>query len=334
MRWGMTTGWRLLALLALLVGATPAEAGEAIHVQLTPVPLEANSDRDRIGRLIYRGGFALSSPDARFGGLSDLSLDAEGRRLLAISDRGGWFSAELRYDARGWLEGLADASLGTLIGPSGRKLRGLAGDAEGMAVYPDGSILVGFERQHRLWLYPPAEPPFARPPRPVPNPKRAKEMPANGGFEALLRLSGGRLFALSEELQDGPEHVGWIGDGITWDELRWRTTSDFKPTGMAQFPPGTVRAGDVLVLERRYTVIDGPGARISLLPRSVIRPGARLNGEELAVIRQPLAIDNFEGIAIARGPRGQSLVYLLSDDNFSFWQRTLLLMFELSEEPK
>ena len=33
--------------------------------------------------------------------------------------------------------------------------------------------------------------------------------------------------------------VGWIGDGITWDELRYRAGRDFKPTGLAQFPPGT-----------------------------------------------------------------------------------------------
>lgn len=321
---------RIVVLAVLLLMAAPALAVEAVLVQVTPVPLELNSDRDRVGRLIYRGGLALSSPDGRFGGLSDFNLDPDGRRLLAINDRGAWFAAALRYDERGWLAGLADAQMGALIGPSGRPLRGLAGDAEGIAVYPDGSILVGYERQHRLWLYPPSEPPFARAPRPVPNPRRAHEMPSNGGFEALLRLSGGRLLALSEELRDGPEHVGWFGDGVAWEELRWRSTSDFNPTSLAQFPAGTAYPGDVLVLERRYTLLEGPGARISRLARGAIRAGARLVGEELAVIRPPLAIDNFEGISIARGPRGETLVFLLSDDNFSMWQRTLLLMFELS----
>ncbi len=128
---------------------------------------------------------------------------------------------------------------------------------------------------------------------------------------------------------DGRYHVGWIGDGITWEEMRYRAAGDFKPTGMAQVPADTARAGDVLVLERRFTLLDGPGARITLLRRQAFRPGAALDGEELAILRQPSTIDNFDGIAIARGARGEALVYLLSDDNFSFWQRTLLLMFEL-----
>ena len=40
-------------------------------------------------------------------------------------------------------------------------------------------------------------------------------------------------------------------------------------------------------------------------------------------------MDNFEGIAARRGAAGESLIYLVSDDNFSDKQRTLLLMFAL-----
>ncbi len=324
-------GWiAVLALLVAPLGLAPS-AAEPLVILATPVPLDVHGGRDRTGRLVYRGGLELKSPDGRFGGLSDLSVDPEGRKLLAISDRGHWVEAELRYDERGYLAGLADARIGPLISQSGRRLRGLAGDAESLAIYPDGSILVGFERQHRLWLYPAADPPFVRPPRPVPLPPRGARMPENGGIEALVRLTGGRLFALSEDLMEGGGHVGWFGDGVTWEELRYRAAPDFKPTGAAQFPPGTARAGDVLILERRFTILDGVGARIAAVPRNAIRGGAALRPEELAVLRQPLAVDNFEGIAIARGPAGEARVYLLSDDNFSFLQRTLLLMFEIED---
>ncbi len=324
---------RLVATLALVVLPLQAAlAADALVIQAAPVALHPSEiERQTLGRLVYRGGLVLTSPDGNFGGLSDLHVSPDARRLVAISDRGHWLDGELLYDWQGRLAGIANSRIGPLIDFYGRSLRGLAGDAEGMAVYPDGSHLVAFERRHRLWLYPPSDPPFAQRPRAVPLPRRASDLPENGGLEALLRLAGGRLFALSEELVDGRDHVGWIGDGITWEELRYRAGRDFKPTGMAQLPANTTYSGDVLVLERRFNMIDGPGARITRLRRSAIRAGAMLEGEELAILRQPSTVDNFEGIASARGERGETLIYLLSDDNFSFWQRTLLLMFELVE---
>jgi len=320
-----------LGLIGWLLGAAPALAADTLVIQAAPVLLHPNEPgRQSLDRLRYRGGLVLTASDGRFGGLSDLRVSSDGTRIVAVSDRGHWLEGTLRYDAHGQLAGVAAARLGPLPDFFGNPLRGPAGDAEGLAVYPDGSLLVSYERRHRLWLYPASDPPFNQPPRVVPLPRRASAMPENGGIEALLRLAGGRLLALSEDLMEGGDRVGWIGDGIAWEELRYRAGRDFKPTGMAQFPADTIHAGDVLVLERRFTVLDGPGARITRLRRSAIRPGATLEGEELAILRQPSTIDNFEGIAIARGPRGETLVYLLSDDNFSMWQRTLLLMFELA----
>ena len=60
-----------------------------------------------------------------------------------------------------------------------------------------------------------------------------------------------------------------------------------------------------------------------------MRPGAHLAGEELARLEPPLTIDNFEGIAITRGAGSGARLYIVSDDNYSILQRTLLLMFEL-----
>jgi hypothetical protein len=44
-----------------------------------------------------------------------------------------------------------------------------------------------------------------------------------------------------------------------------------------------------------------------------------------------LTFDNMEGIDARRSEGGESLVYLLSDDNYSFLQRTLLLMFRMGD---
>jgi hypothetical protein len=329
----------LLALSLLLLVATPGSARntvDALVVHGAPLPLDTNdAARTTVGRLVYRGGLILEAQDRRFGGWSDLSVSPDGTRLTAISDEGYWLTAGLSYSASGNITALTGARIGPLVDFSGRPLEDKPfSDAEGLAAYPDGSFLVSFERRHRLWLYPAADPPFSIPPRAVPIPPRLSKAPPNGGMEALVRLTGGRLFGLTEELMDHGDHVGWIGDGLIWEELHYRAAADFKPVGAAEFPPGTFAAGDVLVVERRFTLLDGPGSRIVRLKRGDIKAGARLEGEEIARILPPLTIDNFEGIAIVRGENGAARIYLLSDNNYSILQRTLLLQFELKPYDK
>lgn len=323
---------RIIVVLGLALQVWPAFAADAIAILATPVPMDPRDDQHRtLERLIYRGGLVLESSESRFGGWSDLKVTSDGSKLLAISDRGFWFDAGIVYEADGRLLSLADARLGNLIGPNGRQISGVAADAEGLAVGPDGSYYISFERRHRIWQYPAAEPPFSLPPRTVLSPARLRTAPSNGGIEALLRLSSGKFLALVEELMDGDAHVGWLGDERRWDELHYRAGEDFKPTGLAEFPAGTSAAGDVAVLERRFTFFSGPGARITRIRRESIRAGATLEGEELARLQLPLNIDNFEGLAIARGHNGSARLYLMSDDNYSMFQRTLLLMFEYAD---
>jgi hypothetical protein len=46
------------------------------------------------------------------------------------------------------------------------------------------------------------------------------------------------------------------------------------------------------------------------------------------VLERPLTVDNFEGVAAQARPDGRVRFYLISDDNFSGKQRTLLLAFD------
>jgi hypothetical protein len=48
-------------------------------------------------------------------------------------------------------------------------------------------------------------------------------------------------------------------------------------------------------------------------------------------MKPPLLIDNFEAIAAHVTPRGETLLLLLSDDNFNPVQRTLLTAFAVVE---
>lgn len=320
-----------LAACAAPLDPAPADAAgpDPIQISMRPVELDTRDPAvGHVGRLIFRGGYALTANDPRFGGWSDLDISDDGKRLTAISDRGYWLEAAVASDARGGVAEIKDARLGYLLNLAGYRQPSISGDAEGLSRAPDGSFLVSFERRHRVWVYPPAEPPFSALPKPLPMPAEAIRMPENGGIEALVRLPGGRLLALSEELTapDGA-HVGWLGDGRSWSALAYVPGPDFKPTGAARLPDG-----DILVLERRFSRLSVPGARIVRVRADMIKPGVRIVGEELARIEPPLSFDNFEGIATRIGPEGEVFIYVMSDDNYFFLQRTLLLVFELTPE--
>jgi hypothetical protein len=57
---------------------------------------------------------------------------------------------------------------------------------------------------------------------------------------------------------------------------------------------------------------------------------AQARKTELALLAPPLALDNFEAAAVTRLPNGDVRLYIVSDDNFSPRQRTLLFAFDLT----
>jgi hypothetical protein len=70
--------------------------------------------------------------------------------------------------------------------------------------------------------------------------------------------------------------------------------------------------------------------RLRLLPAADVKPGTVLDGEVLLEADIGYEIDNMEGLAVHRGPRGETVLTLISDNNFNnFLQRTLLVQFEL-----
>ena len=56
-----------------------------------------------------------------------------------------------------------------------------------------------------------------------------------------------------------------------------------------------------------------------------------LSGRELGRLEAPLTVDNFAGLAVRRDALGRTLIYLVSDDNFKPYQRTVVMQFRLAE---
>ena len=192
-----------------------------------------------------------------------------------------------------------------------------------MAVLPDGSVMVGFERHHRLWRFPAGGVALDNNPMPQRVPNNLYKAPLNGGIEALGSLWDGRLFALTEYWIHKDVVRGWLGGGAGWWEIGYRFDGAYRPSDA-----GVMANNDLAVLERAYNPNRGiTGIRVAHVRTGDLRRGARLEGEVLADLLPPLTLDNFEGIACRANEKGETILYLVSDNNFSDKQRTLLLMF-------
>jgi hypothetical protein len=137
-------------------------------------------------------------------------------------------------------------------------------------------------------------------------------------------LPDGRLLALTEELKnpDG-SFKGWLINDSQFAEVSYTPAEGFRVTDCA-----ALNNGDVLVLERRYVPFAILSARLTLVKANSLHPGAKLDGKELLKLEQPLAVQNFEAVAAQQTSKG-TMIYIVSDDNYSPFQQTLLLQFLL-----
>lgn len=335
--WGPTRNvvknGRLAFAMAILLTATGAAAQSAgasqIHIAHEPVALHREDpDAQHLGALTYIGGLRLSSPDARFGGFSGLIVSSDGRHMTAVSDRGNLLEAKINYDG-GKLVGVSEARMCPLKDRWGNPIAGLQADAEAVLRLGDGALAVSFERDHRIVRY--AADQGLRPCDSVGAARllhRADDwraMPVNGGLEAMTLLKDETLFALSEDART-PEGLikGWLIRERKSAPVFYRPTGKFKPTDMLH-----LSTGDLLVLERRFSLMAGVASRLCLIEGVAVQAGATLECKSVAQIVSPSTTENYEGLAARTTADGGTVVYLLSDDNFNALQSTILMMFRL-----
>jgi hypothetical protein len=293
-------------------------------VQLRPFEIESKEKpRPEFDGLILLSAFELRSRHPHFGGISGLSMGGNGR-LYAVSDRGYWLSARMRHDSEGVLIDLLDWQIRPILTTARTPTNGLLTDAEALSRAADGSFIVSFEQTHRLWRYLPPPMTFDSPAQPIRAPHDLAKAPRNGGLECITVLPNGEILTLAEELQnkDG-SFKGWLINDQQAVNLAYLPSAGFQASDCAALPNG-----DVIVLERQLSNFLAFSARLKLVRAASIRTHAVLDGEDLLRLDPPLRLDNFEGIAVREDPAG-TLIYLISDNNFQPFQRTLLLQFRL-----
>lgn len=316
----------ILAFVALLLGLAPillvGGATPPAALRVTPVPLDAaDPGRSRIGRLRYLGGWVLASRDPRFGGFSALVADGQGG-LTAVADSG-----EAARFAVG--PSVRLLSLGALPVPVSSGELTAARDTESATRDPaTGRIWIGFEGTNRIARY---DLSLARLEASVAPPAIA-DWPRNGGAESLARLADGRFLAISETGRAAPGvrpallFPGDPTDPATAPPIRfgYGPPAGTDPSDATQLPDGRL-----LVLNRGVGFPEGFSATLVLIDPRTIRPGAVVAGTPIARLARPFVIDNLEGVA-ATLEGGRTVLWIISDDNFLPFQRTLLLRFALN----
>ena len=294
-------------------------------------------DVTRFGKLTWRGGLVLTSPAKHFGGWSGFAIDADGKGFFAVSDAGAWMSGAISYDDKGLPQGMASVRLGAIQSKDGDPLsRSRDRDAEGLALLSGatqmGTVLISFERKHRIARFDIDGNGLSPAKGKISLPASAKDMSANGGLEGIAVLRGGpnkgALVAFSERMRDDDgNHIGWIWEGEDRPRKFYMTNGGgYDVTDVAPLPDG-----GLLVLERRFRFSEGVRMRLRLIKQQQLRARETIDAETLVAANGSREIDNMEGLAAHVAPTGEIIVTMISDDNFNRGlQRTILLQFALS----
>ncbi|WP_255561486.1 esterase-like activity of phytase family protein [Pseudohoeflea coraliihabitans] len=314
------------------VAATAAGAQEQ-PVTVTARPIDAfqiGSTETRFGDLEFVGGLELTGSSRLLGAMSAIRLEEDRSRFLGVMDTGHWFKGRIVRDEAGVAQGIEDFTITPMRTRGGdRSSAKWMVDAEGLAVRED-AVLVGFERDHRIDLYPLADPVAASPMGSAPILIPRHELRSNRGLETVAVAPqdsplAGATVAVSERSINGDGDIfAAVLDGPHKGVFFVRRQPPFDVTDGAFLPNG-----DLVLLERRFSISGGIGMRLRRIAGETIRSGARVDGSVLLDADFGHQIDNMEGLDVSVDATGNVYLTLVSDDNHSILQRNLLLEFRL-----
>lgn len=268
----------------------------------------------------FVSAYRWTNEDHAFGGLSAIDLSQDGKTFAAISDRGTFLTGRFLRDADDRIIGVEANPIMPLLSPNGGKFRKNWDDSEGLALLPDQTAYISFERNARVLRYET----LGAVPGSLPVPAAFAEMDRNASLETLAVDSLGTLFTLPEE--SGGLNTAFpvfrFQNGV-WDQpfslprRGWFLASD------ADFGPD----GRFYLLERQFRGLSGFVNRVrrfELGPKGVTR-------EETLFQTKVGQHDNLEGLSVWRDRAGKLRLSMVSDDNYFFLQRTELVEYSVPD---
>lgn len=328
----------LTSLLAVaILAAVPAAAQDAaVHpVEIRSVAIanfRIGTDETRFGALTFVGGFEMRSRVKEFGQLSALRFLTPGGDFIGVADHGFWFFGTIERDGDGVPVGVRDFRMQAMVDANGRIIEAKADkDAEGLDVH-DGIATVSFEGKARVTEYALDPSGMGRPLRDLDFLVPRHELRLNQGFETLTRAhphgihEGARIAIAERSIDENGDIFAAILEGREKGIFKVRRTEEFDVTDGVFLPDG-----DLLLLERRFSLERSPAIRLRRIYGESVRRGAVADGPVLMEADLGYRIDNMEALDVWQRDDGALVVSMLSDDNQSFLQRTLYLEFVLGE---
>jgi hypothetical protein len=338
-RWliGGTLFAALIAAVATFAIADTMRYVEApVRIDVEATPITSFNPRDpaqtRFGALEFRGGLVLTSRNPAFGGISAIHMEPDGAHFIAITDRGSWLRGRIVYGNNGKPAGIADAEMAPILGPDGKPLAARNWyDVESLTER-DGILTIGIERVEQIVRFDYKRDGLQARGEPIKVPADFKTFTNNKSLECLATPPAGaplanELIAVTEHSLDAAgNHRSYLLNGEQVARFSVKRSDDFDVSDCA------ILQDDLLLLERRFSPARGVAVRIRRLPLASLKEGALVDGPSLFEADLAYQIDNMEGLGVHRNAQGDTVLTLVSDDNFSVIQRNLLLQFTLVGE--
>ena len=329
---------RALALLGLFLAlaspAIPQSTVETMEIRTRPITnFRIGSSETRFGPLEFIGGLEMNSTGRNFGSLSAFRFLKPGSDFIGVADTGFWFFGSIQHDGKGRPSAVTGFTMQEMVDKAGKVIgEKWETDAEGLAI-DGGTAIASFERRHRISEYKIAPGAMTGPVKDLDFVVPGKELRQNRGFETLTHahphgIHEGALIAVSEKSldKDGNIFAAILG-GPEKGVFKVKRNGEFDITDGAFLPNG-----DLLLLERSFSMARGVAMRLRRIYGESIRKGELADGPVLLEANMAYQIDNMEGLDIWRRSDGALIVSLISDDNHSILQRNLYLEFRLLEE--
>ncbi|TKT75292.1 esterase-like activity of phytase family protein [Aquamicrobium sp. LC103] len=306
---------------------------EWMEVRAKPIGrFRLGSSQTRFGPLEFVGGLELASSGKDFGGFSAMRFLEPGTAFVGVADTGFWFFGRLMRDAEGRPAGVEEFRMSPMVDEAGQVIGDKwYVDAEGLAVH-DGIATVSFEREHRVVEYRIDPDGMAGPIRNLDFVIPKEELRRNAGLETVIKSPeggpqhGARIVIAERSLDPLGNIFGAVIEGPERGVFTVARSDGYDVTDGAFLPNG-----DLLILERRFTIAQSISMRLRRIPGGTVRAGGLLDGPVLMEANMAYRIDNMEALDVWLREDGATMVSIMSDDNQSVFQRSLYLEFRMVE---